>query len=353
MAKSTEETFKEALDQGPAGVPSGYVSVELSSRGQLGAPKVFHVRNFGVEELVALSLSDPVERQIKICEALQDMIWEKDVKVSNFHEKEVVELLVFIYYTFYGQSFQNLEYDPTEEDWDYLAKQFGGKDAEEYTRARQQFSAGQWKPKFDIDLDKSVKYLELPDDFKSTALVTKQSGFSCKYSFPRYGDVVLTREVVNRVWKKEDSKYRSIAEILRFRRDSEERIRKGETINYRSIPNVTQADYDDYYDYEKRKANFIVQVVKALHLVEYRGRDVSQESIDARIALAKDPEIDGVTFEQIQKHFDEMQVGIDPMVKVFSPIQEREVDRRFPFRVDTVLQCLRDAKPAGTVVQFV
>ena len=349
--KTTEELVAEALKDSSS-IPPGYIRVELSSRGQLGSPPSFFCRNFGVEELVNLSLSEPNERPIKVCECLQKMVYGKDVDVKKFHEKEVIELLVLLYYTFYGNAFTGIDYEVTDEDWEYVAKQTGGIDTDEYRRMKSQYVNGQWKPKFDLDLDQ-LEYYELPDGFKKIAVVTKTSGFSCKYSYPQYGDLVVMRDVTERVWAKEDAKFRSIGEIIKFRRDSEDRIRRGEEINYRSIPNVTKQDLDDYYDYERRKADFIVQAVRGLHLVEYRGRDVSAAPIDERIKLAKDPEIDGITFEQISKSFDEMKIGINPNIKVKSPIQDKVVERRFSFRVDTVLQSLRNAKPAGTSIDFV
>jgi hypothetical protein len=351
--KTTEEMVADAIkDRGGESVPGGYIEVKLSSKGKLGAPAVFRCRNFGTEELVELSLSDPTERPIKVCECLQKMIWEKNVDVRDFHEKEVIELLVLIYYTFYGPTFKDVDYEPDDADWKFLESQSGGPDSEEFIRLKSQYANGQWKPKFDVNLD-DVNYFELPDDFKKVAFVKKQSGFTCKYSYPKYGDLTTMRDVTNRIWATEDNKYRSIGEIIKFRRDSEDRIRRGEQINYRSIPNVTQADVDEYYDYERRKARFIVQAVRGLHLVEYKGKDVSKEPIEKRIEYAKDPEIDGVTFEQIQKHFDEIKVGIDPMIKVRSPIQQKVITRRFPFRVDTVLQSLRDSKPVGVTISFV
>jgi hypothetical protein len=350
--KTIEQLVSEARAVTSEGVPGGYIRCMLSSRGKLGAPELFHCRNFMVEDLMDMSLVDDSERPIKVCETLQQLIWEKDVKIADFHEKEVIELLVLLYYCFYGTVFSNMQYEPDEADWKFLADSNGGEDSEEYQRARQQYKTGKWKPVFDIDLN-ALEYWEVADDFKSTALMKKPSGFSCKYTYPRYGDLVTMRDFVAKIWAEEDRQHASVAEILRFRRDAENRIRQGEEINLRNIPNIPKATMDEYVDYERRKATFIAKAVRGLHLVEYKGRDVSKDPIEARIALAEDPEIDFSTFDMIATHFNEIKVGIKDTIKVRSPVQGKIVERRYSFRIDTVFQALRDAKPAGVTVQFV
>ena len=38
-------------------IPEGYIEVRLSTKGRVGAPKVIHVRNFKVKDIVAVTAS--------------------------------------------------------------------------------------------------------------------------------------------------------------------------------------------------------------------------------------------------------------------------------------------------------
>jgi hypothetical protein len=274
------------------------------------------------------------------------------ISCKDFHEKEVQELLIYIYYTFYNTMFSNLDYEPIDQDFEFLKKQYGGSDSDEYRSAIRTLDNGEWKPKFDINLD-LVTYYEIPDEFKTDVLVTKENGFSCRYSYPRYGDIVEVRDFINKIWEEEDKQFAAIGDMIRFRRDAEERFRKGENINLRSIPQPPKKEMEKFKEYEERKTVFIIQAARALHLKEYRGQNVEKCPLEERVEFARDPELDYSTFDQISKHFTEMKVGMKEEIPVKSPIQGKMITRRYSFRIDSILQALRDTKPAGVTVQFV
>lgn len=334
-------------------IPAGYIKVELSTNGKLGAPSIFHLKSFGLEEVMRLFTSEPNERPIKICEAIQKLIWEKEVIVKDFHEKEVVETLIIMFRSFYGDTLKDIDYFPDQADWDRLAEKLGGKTSDEYIRKYQSYINKNWSPKINIEL-KNLDYYKTSSDIKKTAQITKKSGLNCKYAYPRYGDVAYMKDIISDRWEEEDKRWHSIADTIRFRRDSEDRLRNGENIDFKHMPYIPKAELDKYYEYEREKTDYIVSLVRAIRLVEYRGQDLTNENNwEAKIALAKDPEIDSATFDYLTRKWVELPICIKDKIKYYNPITEEEVEKDYPIKVEMILNSIKDIKPIGTEVTFI
>ena len=53
-------------------IPPGYISINLSTKGKLGAPKEFHIRNFKMKDIMALSLTEQSDLPERIVQVLND-----------------------------------------------------------------------------------------------------------------------------------------------------------------------------------------------------------------------------------------------------------------------------------------
>ena len=102
----------ETLETSTKDIPVGYLRMELSTQGKMGAPKVFHVRNFDTREIVELSITADSELPIKLGNILDKLIFEEGVSIHDFHENEVVELLVKLFAIFYYQNIELIFYSP-------------------------------------------------------------------------------------------------------------------------------------------------------------------------------------------------------------------------------------------------
>src|SRR5574344_957288 len=80
-----------------SGAPAGYIPIRLSTLGRVGAPALFHIRNFSTRDLMKISLTDEEDVPAQVLELLKDLIWEEDVDVETFHEEEIIETLVLLY----------------------------------------------------------------------------------------------------------------------------------------------------------------------------------------------------------------------------------------------------------------
>lgn len=335
-------------------VPAGYLKIELSSKGHLGAPRVFHVRNFLTEDLMALALTEDADVQIKVADMLQELIWEKDVNIKAFHEKEVIETMLHIYENYYQSSINELEWELTDEDKAEIAKECGGEDTEEYQAKMNSLKAKKWVPRFNLNLA-NVKYYELDDKFKSDIKVTKKNGFTCVYSFPRYGDLMLLQHVMLNLpeFKEGDKRYAAVRENLRMRQEYQRRFDEGENVNMSRLARFPENEVKEYREYETRKAQWATRAVRALHLKEINGEYIYELPLEEKMKYADNPELDHTTFEQVSKAYQELKVGPVEMVKAFDPILRREVEVKYSFQLFTLLQALRDNKSDGTVIEFV
>lgn len=347
-----EEEIKQAREtlNSVVNAPDGYIEIHLSTRGKVsGAPAKFYIRNFSPEDLMRMGTANENDMPLKIIEILDGMIWNepgtpdnKKVTVKEFTLKEVVETLLDIYETFYTPVFANQTWIPTEEDYEFLKKRYGGTDSEEYRSRVRALQSGEWKPQFDLDISK-LKYYDVPDDFKSHVRVTRKfngKDFSVKFRLPRYGDFVTLKFFIDEVYRKEDSRWASVSEILKNRQDALDAMKNGENINWRSIPNVTEGDRKGFEAYQDEKTQFAMTATKALYITEFDGQDVSQLPLEEKIDLARDPRIDYTSFQQAQKLFDSLKYGYVEEITVYDPIMEKIVTRNYTFQLNDLLQAI-------------
>ena len=331
-------------------IPGGYYEIRLSEKGKLGcAPEVFHMRNFTTEGMVDLSMVQPEELPIKLADCLDDLIWEKNVSIKDFNEKEVIETLLILYKTCYSSKIEGLEYTPTEEDWDFVANQNGGKETDEYKRAERNIRGQPLK--FTLDLN-NVTFHELPDNFHPTIRVRKANGSTYKFGVPRYGDAIVVANYTKSKWEAQDRQYDGIGRMLKFREDNEKRWRNGENINLRSIPEVPQKDKDAYYEYSRQKTKDMMRCYKALQLLEVNGVDISKLSLEEKFKYADDPELDHATYQGVLDFFQNQKFGVDNEVTITNPLTGRMGKYNYPFRVDVIVSAFYTGTTNTTTYEF-
>jgi len=360
------KNIRENLDK-KKGTPAGYIPVELSTRGLLGAPKLFHIRNLNTEDLMELGLSDEEDLPIKAVTMLDNIILEHDpadsksVSVKKFHEKEVMELILFVYEAFYTDTLTDLTWTLTDEDIEFLKESKGGELSDEYRSFMRAIEQKTYVPKFEVNLKTGVDYHEIPDDIKTTVRVNGRNGFSAKFCLPKYGDVVDLKYFIESKYKEEDKRYANVANSIKMRKDAEDRLMRGENINLRGLPDVPKFEKDKFREYEIEKSIFAMTAIKAYHLMEInhvdpnnmdKMYDVSNLPMEKKMEMAKSPEIDHSTFHQVQDMFSKLQFGIKEEITVKDPILERIVQRKYSFQLIDLLQAIRDKRPAEVVLTY-
>ena len=332
-------------------IPPGYITIELSEKGKYYAPKVFHMRDFNTEDILNLAISDDSEVIVRTANMLDDLIWEDGVSVKDFTDKEVEETVFTLYKTFYNPVMKGQSYTPTKKDMDFLAKQNGGTESADYKQIERDLKTGKWAPTFDIDLN-TVKPYEVPEKVTKVATVTKPNGFSCKYSMPRYGDTIVLKEYVETYWADEDRKFEPITQMIKDEQDMKKRFRDGENINLLSIPRPTKEDKKRYDEYVMKRNAFSMTALRALHLVEYRGQDVSNLTLDQKYKMAQDPELDLPTFKKINEKFSNVKIGLPDKITILDPITNTMEEYEYSFRIPVILQAMGNNESDGTVIDF-
>ena len=341
--KEIENTFN---------IPPGYIKVNLSTKGYLGAPKEFYIRNMSTEDLLSMALTDDEDLPVKTYQMLQSLIYGDDVDIKDFHEAEVIETLVTLYRTFYSPYMKNLDYRLSEKDWDFIANQCGGRSTEDFRSRERSYKNGEWKPKIDINLE-TLKTYPVDNNLKTKVKCKKKDGFTCTYSFPRYGDVIVLREFLKKLFKEKDKQFESLERTYRYRIDAEKRIRDGENINYQSLPTIPKAELDKLKAYQEEKSIFVMVAVRALHLIEFDGEDLSNTPLEKKMEYARDPRLDYTTFTKISDYFNSMNVGLEKRVEVYNPVTGGVEKVDWTFRLYDILQAIRDNGSDEVNLEFI
>ena len=200
-----------------------------------------------------------------------------------------------------------------------------------------------------------MEYYEVPDDLKTSVRVKKKIGneeVSIKFSLPKYGDFVTLKFFIDEMYKKEDARWHRIGEIIKFREDAKERLRKGEDVNFASVPNVPDNEYEGYKKYEEEKVLFTMTATKALYIEEFNGQSLVGMPLEEKLQIARDPRISYTLFQQAQKMFETLKFGYKEEITVFDPIMEKVVNRNYTFQLSDLLQAISDPGSVEADISF-
>jgi len=334
LLSSVKKTNKES-----EGIPLGYFPIELSTKGKLGAPAIFHIRNFKTGDLVDLSLADEEDLTETVINMLKNMIWEKDINIKNWHEKEISELLVRIYMIFFTAEMTEIDFELNDSDHEFLLNKVG---QQQYDEMIGQIRSGKWAPKTRIVLT-SIETHDLDESFKTTVRVkSNKTGLDIGFSYPKFGDVVIMKKFLKQRFEKEDKQFASIKRMIEFRREMEDKLEAGFDVSLSKIPIVPEAELKKFQKFEIEKALLAVDLIKAIQLTHFDGKDLTNAPMEEKIKIAADPRIDYTLNKKIEDYFQTLKFGInEAQVPMYNPITEQVETRRFSFRFLDLLQAIR------------
>lgn len=348
-AKAAATALKETEKSNASLPPGGFIAIELSSNGCLGAPKLFHIRNFDTSELLSLQQVDDNERLLKVAEMLQNCIWEKDVDIKKFHEKEVVETLIEMYKIFVSDKLTDLLWELTDDDREYIKS--NDPHAAERLAA---YDDGTWKPRFDLDINTLKFHVLDPKTFKSTIKVTKP-GFECEFTYPKYGDAIILKKFIDDFFKEDDHRYEKNLQVIKYRESAIRDFENGNTkIDIARLPNIPKNEYDEIKDYQIKKAATATLALKAMYIKSINGENIENLPLDKKLEIVNNTyQIDHNTFAQVEKMYDEMEICTDKNITAYDPVLRKVVQVPFRFYVAPLLECLSNGSTAGTDISFI
>lgn len=316
-------------------LPPGYIEVRLSTKGKLGAPEVFHVRNFKVNEIIALSMSSEVEIPIRLISILNDAIFE-DVNVATWHEKEVEELMVYIFISFYKKTLDDIPFPLNEDDLEIIRQRENGEET------LQAIKDGKYVPRVNINIANDVDTYDLSDDFSPNVTITnKKTGFFVTFGFIKYGDQLIIKNWLDTYFSNEEKQFSLLKKKIEFNQGIANQIKDNPEV-IEKLYDIDPEEERAYKDFLMRRMEALSEMVHIISIVNYNGQDVSDLTADEKYNLmSQDARIDYNLLSKLTKRLDKVHYGIKPDVSMRNPITNEVVKRPLSFRIPTLIQAMQ------------
>jgi hypothetical protein len=316
-------------------IPVGYIEVRLSTQGKVGAPEVVHVRNFKVSDIVELAMSSESEIPARLISILNNMIYE-DVDVGDWHEKEVEELMLYIFKTFYKNKLEDIPYPLSSEDYKIL---------EQTPKRLEDVKTKKWVPRTCIDISKDVEIYDLPENFTSKIKITnKKTGFYCIFDYIHYKDQLVIKNWLDTYYAEEEAKFKGIKSKIQFNWNIINQL-KSDTDNTELVDKLIHYDPEEekaYNDYLAERLKTLSEVAKIISIINYNGEDISNLTVGEKYELLKDEaRLDYGMIAKLNTKQQSMRFGIKPEVSMLNPISGQVVKQVFPFRLSVILQAMQ------------
>ena len=310
-----------------ASVPPGYIEVALSTKGRVGAPALVHVRNFTVGELLELSLTTDTDLPRRLIAALNKAIYE-DTDVANWHESEIEELLIYIYAEFYKSTLDSVEFPLLEEDYEFVKN---GPDGEQRCKDLREHK---WVPRTSITLLRDIDPYEVSDDYSPEITIkNKKTGFYVTFGYIKYGDRLLVKDWLDKVYRDEEKQFDALVETLKHNSSVADPAKR--------LP-VDPAEKEAYSDFVAKKLGTLTEVSRLISVVNYNGQDVSKMDIDEKYKLlSQDARIDYGMIAKLAARQDKQPFGLKPFIHMVNPLTDEPCVRRFSFRILSILQAMQ------------
>ena len=310
-----------------ASVPPGYIEVALSTKGSVGAPAIAHLRNFTVGELLELSLTTDTDLPRRLISTLNKAIYE-DTDVANWHEYEIEELLIYIYAEFYKSTLDSVEFPLLEEDYEFVKN---GPDGEQKCKDLRDH---RWVPRTSITLLRDIDPYEIPDDYSPEITIkNKKTGFYVTFSYVKYGDRLLVKNWLDKVYRDEEKQFDALVETLKHNSSVADPAKR--------LP-VDPAEKEAYSDFVAKKLGTLTEVSRLISVVNYNGQDVSKMDVDEKYKLlSQDARIDYGMIAKLAARQDKQPFGLKPFIHMVNPLTDEPCVRRFSFRILSILQAMQ------------
>ena len=326
-----------------------YITVELSEKGLIYAPKVFHIKNFKVKEVLDISLADKEEVPNKVYTYLCTKVLEEDVHLGDFTRQEYIETIYNLFKVFYTSVIKQHPYIPQESDISYLASMNGGPTSPEFLKLKKDLDTGDWEPHVDIDLN-SIKTYPIGEGFiKEITVSSSKRMFSYTYGLPCYRDLRDIEDFMYIIFKDEIHKFEPVEKLLELRREKLKKRAAGENIPMNSIPNLPKDLEYQYNEYNYRRQLLYSKAMRAAYLKKIDGKDVSKYSIEDKMKLVSNPKFDLKHYADFIEKIKGQRFGLKSEFQLISPITNApttynlsldDLDSLRPFETGNLLEII-------------
>ncbi len=288
-------------------IPKSYLPIKLSSNGKLGAPSKIHVRNYSGQDALDLAMSDETNMLESLLTVLDNMIYE-DIDVYNFHEQDIEEIMLNIYFNFWKSSIE-YPYIVPEDELKTLNSD-----------KRKAIEDGLQKYSVNID-SKSIKTKTLKDFKEPLIIQVEDSEDTYGFNIPRIGHDLIAKEKTEDKFEDEEDEFYELSEQLQHNQDN---AAQGKSIDYKIKPSQVRK----FKKYQMNRLKFFT-LQKQLLMID----SVNGKTIDEKDKVQVYNEIPLTVWKEFNTQLKEtIKFGVQHDIKVISPVTQKEVTRRFQFR---------------------
>ena len=293
--------------------PVGYVTIAMSTQGNMNAPAFIYARSFKSREMTQLALVQQdklAENNVRLIRSVS----HQDVSPSTWHINEVIEFLLKHYIAFFGDILQDMAWPVNDDDLKYLQ----ANSPEEFDA----YKKGDYVPRVNIP-SSSLKFLDLEKPVKNIVLKSKEGTFA--FRMPQFGDLITLQTFLNAEFASQDAQFEDVVN------------------RYKENPSsVSKQEQEAYEDYVSDRLEVATDVNTALLLASVDGQPV--ESLDEALRLVmEDPRFDYGLNQALRDEVDKVSAtfGPDPEITLENPITGKLETRRFSFRLYDIFQAIR------------
>ena len=289
-----EEEKKVDTTEKQKKIPADYLPVKLSTIGKLNAPMEVHVRDYSGKDALNLSLMNEENTLDVITEVADNILWE-GIDSGYLHEQELQEIMLHIYYNFWGTAITDYPYPYTEEELESVADE----------QRKKAIKEGKEVPRVDVPI-KQIQTNPLPKDFKEPFTLTSPSGKKVTFRLSRLKDIRNASKYVDEKYAEEAQRLGRVEEMLGKYRDDPDNL----------FQKVSKAEIREYNEYLQHKGvDFaVVQQAQVLEKVGSKKLESLEEKIKAY------HEIGLSMWREYGKFVESLHFGVDPEVKIVSPL---------------------------------
>lgn len=328
---SDEFFVKEPVD--PENVPdissfdAQAIKIPLSSAGRLDMPAILHVRDYTMEDALKLSMTQD-EDILRVLIGIVGGMVQEDVDINKMHENELEEIMLSIYSNFWNKTFYDFPFPYTEEDLDMI----------EDEEKRIAVERGEKVLRTDVPI-KNISTSPIREDFREPITI-KNGGLRISFRLPRLGDYIVADNYVTEKYAAQEKRFEDLKNTIEYN----ESVGNDPT----KIIRISGPEMKEYQKYLKKRGEDYFRVTQAqiLQAIDGKSLEKLKDKLDARMKL-------NLSFwRDYQTALKQIHFGVDPKVKVKSPITNKNVTRRFQFRIVDYLPSVDTDDGSGVDLQF-
>jgi len=291
-------------------IPPEYKKFTLSSNGKLSIPAQLHFKDYNFDDALKLGMTDDEDMLSNLIQILNGCVFE-DIDCANFHEKEMEEVLLNMFFNFWGKTLEKA-YPYKDEELESIKK----KNPEKYSM----IVSGKTIPTVELSVKDLSDFSYLPDNFKEPICIRDDlTGNTYKFMFPRLKHLLIAKEHSDQKFFQDQMKFAKLEEDLKFNRRVEE---EGLTLTPKEI---NQELYSEYKKMSQEKVNDFLMVRQALLISGMNSKECN--TLSERLDVY--PKIGLHVWQIFNKIVEDYSFGVKQDIQVISPITGEKVTCTF------------------------